>query len=428
MIMRYAFAALFAVTLFVGGGVVVLKQQEESRSMPRSPVATVPDDDLVPSASSSVPSGISPGFPTPPPRPDHASTSAAKTPSSSPSRTTDALSGLGSDEYADGVLPLGDGKYVTDAPKKGYVYLCHPNEEGGGAEKDGSWIHGNTWNANEKLSVTGDVAWPNASFSMKTGNGVRSIAMNDLPTTVHTGTFPIGANDPAYQFDRNPNAIRSQSLTFALSLSPKKLASPGCIGGEVGVMLRGVMLFDAFDALLRDAVAREVQDGWGGHPQSSGEYHYHGLPRDMKEVSVDTVVGFAFDGFPITGGKIAAHRYLTTEDLDECHGIESEVLLDGKRATTYHYVLTEDFPYSVSCFRGKSAVQGPTGGTPAASGSAPASSPSGMDRGTPPEDAISACSGKAVGVRCSFVTLRGDSLSGTCAAPPGSSLACVPYR
>jgi hypothetical protein len=131
---------------------------------------------------------------------------------------------------------LGDGKYVTDAPKKGYVYLCHPNEEGGGAEKDGSWIHGNTWNANEKLSVTGDVAWPNASFSMKTGNGVRSIAMNDLPTTVHTGTFPIGANDPAYQFDRNPNAIRSQSLTFALSLSPKKLASPGCIGIAIGVI------------------------------------------------------------------------------------------------------------------------------------------------------------------------------------------------
>jgi len=44
---------------------------------------------------------------------------------------------------------------------------------------------------------------------------------------------------------------------------------------------------------------------------------------------------------------------LTTDDLDECHGITSQILLDGKLTTSYHYVMTQDFPYSVSCFRGK---------------------------------------------------------------------------
>jgi len=58
---------------------------------------------------------------------------------------------------------------------------------------------------------------------------------------------------------------------------------------------------------------------------------------------VRTVIGFALDGFPITGPMVAAH---------ECHGITSEIELDGKTVTMYHYVMTQDFPYSVSCFRG----------------------------------------------------------------------------
>lgn len=69
-------------------------------------------------------------------------------------------------------------------------------------------------------------------------------------------------------------------------------------------------------------------------------------------LGVSTVIGFALDGFPITGPMVGDNNYLTTDDLDECHGIVSDVLLDGKTAKTYHYVMTMDFPYSASCFRG----------------------------------------------------------------------------
>ena len=31
--------------------------------------------------------------------------------------------------------------------------------------------------------------------------------------------------------------------------------------------------------------------------------------------------------------------------------VDEEVVVDGTLVTTYHYVMTEDFPYSVSCFR-----------------------------------------------------------------------------
>jgi hypothetical protein len=73
---------------------------------------------------------------------------------------------------------------------------------------------------------------------------------------------------------------------------------------------------------------------------------------------VATVIGFALDGFPITGPKVGESSILTTGDLDECHGIVSDIILDGKKTTKYHYVMTQDFPYSVSCFRAQ-PIQAP---------------------------------------------------------------------
>ncbi|CPW28190.1 Uncharacterised protein [Mycobacteroides abscessus] len=70
-------------------------------------------------------------------------------------------------------------------------------------------------------------------------------------------------------------------------------------------------------------------------------------------------MGYALDGFPITGARVSDGNVLTTRDLDECHGITSSVRLDGRDVATYHYVMTQDYPYSVNCFRGRpTTVQG----------------------------------------------------------------------
>src|SRR5262249_42788690 len=129
--------------------------------------------------------------------------------------------------------------------------------------------------------------------------------------------------------------------------------TPHCISGQVGVMTTGVALFDAFDAGLRDAGAWEVQDSCQGHPEITGTYHYHSLSSCIADTSVATVIGYALDGIPITGPKVADHNILTTDDLDDCHGIVSTINLDGRQTNTYHYVMTQDFPYSASCFRSK---------------------------------------------------------------------------
>jgi hypothetical protein len=132
------------------------------------------------------------------------------------------------------------------------------------------------------------------------------------------------------------------------------------MGGEVGIMTTGVVLFNAFDAGGRDAGAWEVQDHCDGHPEKSGAYHYHTLSSCITKLSVHHVIGWALDGFPITGPYVhGSKNQLTTSNLDACHGITSKVTINGKSVTTYHYVMTQDFPYSVSCFRAKPYTTGP---------------------------------------------------------------------
>src|SRR4051812_40330748 len=258
-------------------------------------------------------------------------------------------------DYRDGVLPVGDGKYLTSGAKKGYVYACagyaaSMSNGGGGAQTRGPWFSadGTTYDIDEKVSVSGSVEWPSDSSIVTKGHR-RIVTTTDLPEH-HTGIFPIQPSDPAYTYDRNPNAIQEQHVSLGLRRNPT-YGAPQCMGGEVGVMTTGAELFSAFDAGGRDAGAWEVQDGCDGHPQPQGAYHYHTLSSCIHHASVHKVIGWALDGFPITGPVVSGGNILTTKDLDVCHGLTSTVKVDGRKVTTYHYVMTQDFPYSVSCFR-----------------------------------------------------------------------------
>ena len=72
---------------------------------------------------------------------------------------------------------------------------------------------GDYWYPARKITVRGEVGWPDAVVSFEESNGRRVVTGNALPVGHPTGTFPIRSNDPAYQIDRNPNAdISSISL------------------------------------------------------------------------------------------------------------------------------------------------------------------------------------------------------------------------
>ncbi len=253
-------------------------------------------------------------------------------------------------------LPLGDGKYEDGGPKKGYVYSCITNFNGGGAFRNGPWIdeEAGTWNLAKKIYVEGRVHWE-SEFAQHVSGSERDLEGNGLPPQT-TGTFPIEESDPAYEYDRNPNTISSYRLKASLPANPKRAAEPSCVGGTVGVMKNGIPLFSPFDAGGRDAVATEIQDHCDAHPEKTGQYHYHGLSTCLYNWRTDksrsVLLGWALDGFGIYAERDSEGTMLSSADLDACHGRTSTVEWNGKKRRMYHYVMTLDFPYTVACYRG----------------------------------------------------------------------------
>lgn len=257
-------------------------------------------------------------------------------------------------------LPVGDGRVTTSGPRRGYVYLCDTRTPpgAGGALAEGPWIRGDgSFDLEAKVTVDGSVTWSQARFSDRRRGSRRVLKGNDLPTEQTTGEFPVKPSDDAYRYDPNPNSIVAQQKTYSLPLHPQAASSPGCLsGGPIGVAKNGVAIFDALDALDRDAVAHEVQDSCGGHPQPQGEYHYHDIPSCLTAGEptnkASGLVGFALDGYPIYGPRGSGGRLLTDADLDACHGQTSKVYFEGRWQRIYHYSATLEYPYTVGCFHG----------------------------------------------------------------------------
>lgn len=262
-------------------------------------------------------------------------------------------------------IPLGDGHKSTATPSVGAVYDCSQPVGVGGASGSGPWIHGTTWDSTTKIAVSGDVTWTQASSSISVVGGTRVIVTNDLPKGQPTGSFPIAASDPAHQYDQNPNAIAAQPATLRLPVTPTPAAQPGClVGGPIGILDDGVYVFDALDGPGRDAVAHETQDRCEGHPAPGGVYHYHDVSSCIlaEAKGPSTVVGWAFDGYPIVVERDSAGNLPTNTDLDSCHGRTSAILLAGRAVNTYHYDATLEYPYTLGCFHGTRVAGGPPGG------------------------------------------------------------------
>jgi hypothetical protein len=258
-------------------------------------------------------------------------------------------------------LPLGDGHISTTTPARGSIYICQTSPGGaGGAFADGAWIHGTTFDFSAKTVVQGSVSWP-GSVSITVKGTKRVINSNGLPKGATTGTFPIASTDPAYSYDRNPNSISAQTISWTLPANPTPAAKPSCLtGGPIGIAVNGVPIFDGLDGEDRDAVAHEVLDSCQGHPQQGGMYHYHTISSCLltgdSTHAASPLVGYAIDGYPIFGPRGPGGKLYTNADLDVCHGHASPVTLNGKTVTIYHYQATLEYPYTVGCFHGTPSV------------------------------------------------------------------------
>lgn len=328
------------------------------------------------------------------------------------------------------MLPLGDG-HVSTTAKEGYIFSCQTNfNSTGGANGTTPWIHGMTWNLSEKPNVSGSKSWSGGQFSIMTSGDARMITSNDIPMNTITGTFPIQQSDPAYQYDRNPNSIQTQTISLSLPLNPTVATNPTCVPmGLIGVAINGVAIFNGLDAEGRDAAAHEILDACEGHPQQQGMYHYHDESPCLHDTNANgqsPLLGYALDGFGIYGKYDENGNALSSADLDECHGRTSPVMWDGKLVNMYHYVMTDDYPYTIGCFRGTPVSTGGLGNDVNGGNQQNGNQMQGGPGGTPPQAAISACTGKSNNASCSFSGQGGDTVSGTCRSTPDGSFACVP--
>jgi hypothetical protein len=250
-------------------------------------------------------------------------------------------------------LPLGDGKYSTTAPAVGSIYLCSaPTQQD---TIDAPWINGDgTFNATARPVVDGSVSWV-SRFTALVQGALRVITGNGLPNHT-TGIYPIATSDDAYQYDRNPNSIAEETISGSLTASPALLSSPGCIGSTVGIATNGVQIFNGLDSKGRDAVANELQDACGGHPNAGSAYHYHNLSPCLPDSGSghSALVGYALDGFGIYGLRGENGVELSNADLDVCHGHTHAIEWDGQTVEMFHYHATNEYPYTVGCFRGRS--------------------------------------------------------------------------
>jgi hypothetical protein len=183
------------------------------------------------------------------------------------------------------------------------------------------------------------------------------VKSNDLPAHP-TGIFPIGYADPAYAFDTNPNSISKQSIVLTLPTNPQLADRPSCLPmGMIGIALTGIAIFNGLDDQGRDAAAHEVQDACNGHPERRGAYHYHNMSPCMtdqagKQGKHSDLAGYALDGFGIYGQNGEEGKVLSNKDLDACHGHTHLISWNGVPQAIYHYHLTQEYPYTLGCFRG----------------------------------------------------------------------------
>jgi YHYH protein len=255
-------------------------------------------------------------------------------------------------------IPIGDGQ-TTATADRGQLLSCqrHFPEPTGVAAQSKPWIHSDgTWDATAKRSVAGSVSQRGKLYKVTTKKRRRTIRTHNLPVGHRTGVFPVAQSDPAYRYTHNGAHITTKDLSIRIARYPRLAEYPSCLGtGPVGVTRDGVLLFSALDPYGRDAGAHEVFDACGGHPEGQGAYHRHLVPPCLYSDAKGRyrLVGFALDGLGIYMERDAGGKLLTNADLDSCHGRRSRVKWNGKVVRVYHYVITQEYPYTLGCFRGK---------------------------------------------------------------------------
>jgi len=187
-------------------------------------------------------------------------------------------------------------------------------------------------------------------LSYAVNGSIITFTTQDLPN--HTSPY-YPASSPLHEdyngtnanWNQNPNMISAQNIVFTISLNPKEATSKQATSlGPIGISRNGVVFFNQYAGPDRP-LTNEIDsfDQWLGHPQQSGQYHYHVEPTYLtQEFGEDAFLGLLADGFPVYG-PVENGVVITNDDLDVYHGHTGATVdfPDG----IYHYHITSQDPY-----------------------------------------------------------------------------------
>ncbi len=240
-----------------------------------------------------------------------------------------------------------------------------------------------SWLQND--SITGTYYMSGNSTAMSNGTLVNCQTVQYSSTSAYVSTKGIPAYPTGPFLDGNPSQASDQSAIFKFPLSPIQntgTASP-TTGGNIGVFINGVALFDYRDGVAWDSSSNALCGGPGnppcpggpgaqmpwnrdaipaekagfdcskGHP-AMGNYHHHQNPSAFKLdltvisticnlydadglYSIDStehspLLGFAYDGFPIYG----AYGFKNTDGTGGLTRIKSGYQLRSISVRTHH--------------------------------------------------------------------------------------------
>ena len=263
----------------------------------------------------------------------------------------------------------------------------------------GCAVTNNTYNTSPKVAAYSVWNWTCGTVRTLTGNGTP-----EHPVTGGNFATPIGPQNISVSFNLNPvntghatssgnigyvwNSVKLDPGTAGTCASTATSTMPG--GGCVAAMGQDPWRIEALGGAFTFGT-----DENNAHVQPNGQYHYHGMPEgEITRLNTGTglaLVAWARDGFPI----YARYGYLTptdassgtrkmlpswqkkttpdsgrpstaifpmgtftqdyvyvegSGDLDECNGRTG--VTPEFPGGTYHYYITEAFPFIQRCFKG----------------------------------------------------------------------------
>jgi hypothetical protein len=190
----------------------------------------------------------------------------------------------------------------------------------------------------------------NSALQVYTEGNYVVIKTNSVPD--HKSPY-FATSDPRYEayngtnpnFMLNPNRIIDQSLTFKIPITPAESASKTATPlGPIGVSTNGVAIFNQY-AGPSQPLTNEINsfDQYNGHPQQTGQYHYHVEPKYITtQKGKNVLIGVLLDGFPVYG-PVENGVTLTSANLDAYHGHTG--ITEDFPSGIYHYHITADAPY-----------------------------------------------------------------------------------